>query len=83
MRYLKKKHRMSFRTFIEFFVSIVPNLKISIEGTFEIIVNEINEPVLESINKFKHHASINTMKSKKNYSLKFNKFFLSKTFHQV
>lgn len=74
---------MSFRAFIEFFVSIVPNLKISSEGTFEIIVNEINGPVLRSINKFKHLASINTIKSKKNYSLKMNKIFLLKTFHQV
>lgn len=66
---------MSFRTFIEFFVSIVPNLKISREGTFEIIVNEINDPVLESINKFKHHASINTIKSEKTIHLKSMKFF--------
>ena len=49
----------------EFFVNIVPSLKISPKENYEIDVGNDNEPILNYINKFKNHPSIKTIKSRK------------------
>lgn len=46
-------------------MNVVPNLNTSSEKPFEINENEINDPVLKAIKKFKYHSS-NMTKHKKN-----------------
>ena len=48
-------------TFNQFFVNIVPSLKVLPKENYE---ND-NEPILNYINKFKNHPSIKVIKSKK------------------
>ena len=50
-------------TFNEFFVNIVPSLKISPKGNYETDVGNDNKPILNYINKFKNHPSIKVIKS--------------------
>ena len=52
-------------TFNEFFVNIVPSLKISPKENYETDVGNDNEPILNYINKFKNHPSIKVIKSRK------------------
>ena len=52
-------------TFNEFFVNIVPSLKISPKENYETDVGNDNEPILNYINKFKNHPSIKAIKSRK------------------
>ena len=52
-------------TFNEFFVNIVPSLKISLKENYEADVGNDNKPILNYINKFKNHPSIKVIKSKK------------------
>ena len=51
--------------FDEFFVNIVPSLKISPKENYETDVGNDNESILNYINKFKNHPSIKTIKSRK------------------
>ena len=51
--------------FNEFFVNIVPSLKISPKKIYETDVGNDNEPILNYINKFKNHPSIKVIKSRK------------------
>ena len=53
------------KTFNEFFVNIVPSLKISPKENYETGVGNDNEPTLNYINKFKNHPSIKVIKSRK------------------
>ena len=52
-------------TFNEFFVNIVPSLKISPNENYDTDVGNDNEPILNYINKFKNHPSIKVIKSRK------------------
>ena len=52
-------------TFNEFFVNIVPSLKISPKENYETDVRNDDEPILNYINKFKNHLSIKIIKSRK------------------
>ena len=52
-------------TFNEFFVNIVPSLKISPKENYETDVGNDNESILNYINKFKNHPSIKVIKSRK------------------
>ena len=52
-------------TFNEFFVNIVPSLKISPKENYETDVGNDNEPILNYINKVKNHPSIKLIKSRK------------------
>ena len=52
-------------TFNEFFVNIVPSLKISPKENYETDVRNDIEPTLNYINKFKNHLSIKVIKSRK------------------
>ena len=52
-------------TFNDFFVNIVPSLKISPKENYETDVGNDNEPILNYINKFKNHPSIKVIKSRK------------------
>ena len=52
-------------TFNEFFVNIVPSLKILPKENYETDVGNNNEPILNYINKFKNHPSIKVIKSRK------------------
>ena len=52
-------------TFNEFFVNIVPSLKISPKENYETDVGNDNEPILNYISKFKNHPSIKVIKSRK------------------
>ena len=56
-------------TFRDFFVNIVPRLKISPKESFETDEGNDNEPVLNYINKFKNHSSIKVTKSRKKSKL--------------
>ena len=51
-------------TFNEFFVNIVPSLKISPKENYETDVGNDNEPILNYINKYKNHPSIKVIKSR-------------------
>ena len=51
--------------FNEFFVNIVPSLKISPNKNYKTNVGNDNEPILNYINKFKNHPSIKVINSKK------------------
>ena len=53
------------KTFNEFFVNIVPSLKILPKENYETDVGNDNEPILNYINKFKNHPSIKVIKSRK------------------
>ena len=46
-------------------MNIVPSLKISPKENYETNVGNINEPILNYINKFKNHLSIKVIKSRK------------------
>ena len=52
-------------TFNEFFVNIVPSLKISPKENYETNVGKDNEPILNYIDKFKNHSSIKVINTKK------------------
>ena len=52
-------------TFNEFFVNIVPSLKILAKENYETDVGNNNEPILNYINKFKNHPSIKVISRKK------------------
>ena len=52
-------------TFNEFFVNIVPSLKISQKENYETDVGNDNELILNYINKFENHPSIKLIKSRK------------------
>ena len=52
-------------TFNEFFVNIVPSLKILPKENYEKDVGNDNEPILNCINKFKNHSSIKVIKYRK------------------
>ena len=52
-------------TFNEFFVNIVPSLKISPKENYKTDVGNDNEQILNYINKFKNHPSIKVIKSRK------------------
>ena len=52
-------------TFNDFFVNIVPSLKISLKENYEADVGNNKEPILNYINKFKNHPSIKVIKSRK------------------
>ena len=52
-------------TFNEFFVNIVPSLKISPKENYETDAGNDNEAILNYINKFKNHPSIKVIKSRK------------------
>ena len=51
--------------FNEFFVNIVPSLKISPKENYKTDVGNENEPILNYIDKFKNHPSIKVIKSRK------------------
>ena len=51
--------------FNEFFVNIVPSLKISPKENYKTDVGNDNEPNLNFINKFKNHLNIKVIKSRK------------------
>ena len=53
-------------TFNKYFLMIVPNLGIPPKETFETALDEIKEPMLKAINKFKYHPNIKTIRSKNN-----------------
>ena len=52
-------------TFNEFFVNIVPSLKISPKENYETDVGNDNEPILNYINKFRNHVNIKLIISRK------------------
>ena len=52
-------------TFNEFFMNIVPSLKIWPKENYETDVGNDNKPILNYINKFKNHPSIKVIKSRK------------------
>ena len=52
-------------TFSDFFVSIVPSLKILLKENYKVDVGNDNELILNSINKIKNHPSIKVIKSRK------------------
>ena len=64
-------------TFNEFFVNIVPSLKISSKENYETDVGNDNEPILNYINKFKNHPSIKVIKSRKKEEQTFNFNYIS------
>ena len=49
------EHMKIAETFNEFFVNIVPSLKISPKENYETNVGKDNEPILNYIDKFKNH----------------------------
>ena len=51
-------------TFNNFFVNIVPNLKIPTNHNHNTDFQKTDDPVLNAINKYKHHSSIVMIKSK-------------------
>ena len=65
-------------TFNDFFVNIVPSLKISPWENYETDIENDNEPMLNYINKFKNHPSINVIKSwkKEGQTFTFNYVFI-------
>ena len=65
------------KRFNEFFVNIVPILKISPKENYETYVGNDNEPILNYINKFKNHPSIKTIKSKKKEEQTFSFSYVS------
>ena len=67
-------------TFNEFFVNIVPSLKISPKENYKTDVGNDNEPILNYINKFKNHPSIKTTTSRKKEEQSFSFMFLMKKF---
>ena len=52
-------------TFNEFFVNIVPSLKLSPKENYETDIRSDIEPILNYINKFENHPSIKVIKSRK------------------
>ena len=52
-------------TFSDFFVNIVPSLKILLKENYKVDVGNDNELILNSINKIKNHPSIKVIKSRK------------------
>ena len=50
--------------FNEFYVNIVPNLKISMENNFDTEFVKTENPVLNAVNKYKNHPSIIMIKEK-------------------
>ena len=72
-------------TFNQLFVNIVPSLKISPKGNYETDVGNDDEPILNYINKFKIHLSIETIKSRKNeeQTFSFNYVSYEKVFHKI
>ena len=50
--------------FNEFYVNIVPNLKISMENNFDIEFIKTENPVLNAVNKYKNHPSVIMIKEK-------------------
>ena len=50
--------------FNEFYVNIVPNLKISMENNFDTEFVKTENPVLNAVNKYKNHPSVIMMKEK-------------------
>ena len=64
-------------TFNEFFVSIVPSLKISPNENYETDVENDNEPISNYINNFKNHPSINVLKSRKKGEQTFTSNYVS------
>ena len=64
-------------TFNEFFVNIVPSLKISPKENYETDVGNDNEPILNYINKFKNHPSIKVIKSRKKEEQTFTSNYVS------
>ena len=52
-------------TFNEFFVNIVPSLKISPKENYKTDAGNDNKPILNYINKSKNHPSIKVIKSRK------------------
>ena len=52
-------------TFNDFFMNVVPSLKISPKENSKTNVGNDNEPILSYINKFKNHPSIKVRKSRK------------------
>ena len=58
--------------FNDFFIKIVPNLKIPMEQNINHDFTKTDEPVSSAINKFKNHPSIVTIKRKNNRSGKFS-----------
>ena len=59
--------------FNEFFVNMVPSLKISPKENYKTDVGNDNEPILNYINMFKNHPSMKTLKSRK--KIRANFFF--------
>ena len=59
-------------TFDRYFAIIVPNLKICPKETFEIGVDEINDPIFKALIKFKYLPSIKIIRSKENSNHKFS-----------
>ena len=53
------------KIFNDFFVQIVPSFKISPKENYETDVGNDNEAILNYINKFKNHSSIEVIKSRK------------------
>ena len=68
-------------TFNQFFVNIVPNLKVLPKENYE---ND-NEPILNYINKFKNHPSIKVIKSnqKENQTFTFNYVSYEEVFNEI
>ena len=52
-------------TFSDFFVNVVPSLKILLKENYKVDVGNDNELILNSINKIKNHPSIKVIKSRK------------------
>ena len=52
--------------FINFFINIVPNLKIPVENNIDHDYTETDDLVLNAIKKFKNHSSIMVIKGKNN-----------------
>ena len=66
-------------TFSEFFVNIVPSLKISLKENSETDVGNDNKPILNYINKFKNNPSIKVIKSRKKEEQTFTFMVLSRS----
>ena len=72
-------------TFNEFFVNIVPSLKISPKENYKTDVGNDNETILNYINKFKNHLSIKTIKSRKKeeQNFSFNHVSYEEVFNEI
>ena len=64
-------------TFHDFYVNIVPSLKVSSKENYEADVGNNNELILNYINKFKNHPTIKVIKSRKKKEQAFSFSYIS------